>query len=146
MFVTFIKNSTDGRWENTDYLLDVSASSGQARQHDSCPLLPSTVWELQTLKEDLYLYMYAEWVQHKVFWVNSGWKQVNYSLLLGILSSSNLKYHQQNNLPFKDILCAKSREEGVEYMVGQAMKMKKGLVPALKELEKFWRRVVSCTK
>lgn len=33
-----------------------------------------TVWELQILKEDLYLYMYVEWVQYKVFWVNSGWK------------------------------------------------------------------------
>lgn len=39
----------------------MSASGGQERQYDSFRLLPPMVWEPQTLKEDLYLYMYIEW-------------------------------------------------------------------------------------
>lgn len=57
-------------------------------------LLPMA-WEMRTFKEDQYLYicmLSGDMVE--VVWVNSGWIRVNYSLLLSIFRSSNLKYHQ----------------------------------------------------
>lgn len=60
LFVTFMKNSTDRRWE---YRLSIRCVIfyRQGKQHNFFFLLPPMVWELQTLKEDLYLYMHVEW-------------------------------------------------------------------------------------
>lgn len=50
-----------------------------------------------------------------------------------------------DDFPYEHILRAKHWEEGVECM-GQHTEMKKGMVPALKELGKSCRRLLSCTQ
>lgn len=71
----------------------MSSSSGQVRHYNSFSPLPAMVWELQIVKEDLSICtLSGAW--YKAFWVNGVWLQVTYPLLLGSLSSSELKYDQ----------------------------------------------------
>lgn len=145
MFVTFIENSTYMAWENAGS----RACQLQVDKRDSMiPFVFSPSYGVGAAdfkRRSVSIYVYWVGVCCKAFWVNGGWTEVNYSLLLGILSSSNLKYHQ--------LVCHLStfyvlinRGRGAECMVGQSTKMKKGLVPALNELKKPCRRVVSHTQ